>query len=154
WQGGARWRRAIEGVCRPTQEADGGKGDGTAGMEKAAVADLHETVRKDMREEPAEKFHDIKGRGAEADTAPFTVGEAARAVLQADETVVGDGDLADIGGEGGEGGRAVVIGLTMDMPGDGPDLGIDVLQPCGLAQLFFEERTGDGGEGFDGDKEV
>ena len=68
--------------------------------------------------------------------------------------MVGDGDLEDIGGEGGEGGVAVVIGLTVDIPGDGPDLGVDVLQQSGVAHLFFEDGAGDGGEGFDGDKEV
>jgi hypothetical protein len=49
---------------------------------------------------------------------------------------------------------AVVVGLTMAIPRDDPDLGIDVLQQSGLAHLCFEERTGDGGEGFDGDQEV
>ena len=48
----------------------------------------------------------------------------------------------------------MVIGLTMDIPRDGPDLWIDVLQLAGLAHLFFKERAVDGGEGFDGDKEV
>ena len=84
-------------MCLPNHEADGCRGDGTAGMEKAEVADFHETVRQDMLEEPADKFHDLKVRGAEADTAHFPVGEGDRAVLQADETVVGDGDLEDVG---------------------------------------------------------
>ena len=44
--------------------------------------------------------------------------------------------------------------LTVDVPGDGPDLGIDVLQQAGLAHVCFEEGAVDGGEGFDGDKEV
>ena len=74
--------------------------------------------------------------------------------VSADEAAVGDGDLEDIGGEGGEGGVAVVIGLTVDIPRDGPDLGIDVLQQSGVAHVFFEDGAGDGGEGFDGDKEV
>ena len=74
--------------------------------------------------------------------------------LRRDDAAVGDGDLEDIGGEGGEGGVAVVIGLTVDVPGDGPDLGVDLLQQAGVAHLFFEEGAVDGGEGFDGDKEV
>jgi len=53
-------------------------------VEKAEVADFHETVRQDVLEEPADKFHDIKGRGAEADTAHFPVGEGDRAVVQAE----------------------------------------------------------------------
>ena len=32
--------------------------------------------------------------------------------------------------------------------------GIDVLQQSGLAHVFFEEGAVDGGEGFDGDKEI
>jgi hypothetical protein len=39
---------------------------------------------------------------------------------------------------------AVGLRLTMDVPGDGPDLGGDVLSETGLAHLFFEERTVDG----------
>ena len=35
-----------------------------------------------------------------------------------------------------------------------PDLWVDVLQQSGLAHVFFEEGAVDGGEGFDGDKEV
>src|SRR5262245_21664194 len=97
-------------------------------MEKTEMPDFHEAMRQDMLEEPADKFHDVKVRGAEAGTAHFPVGEGDRAVLQADETVVGDGDLEDIGGEVGEGGVAVVLDLTMDVPRDGPDLGVDVLQ--------------------------
>src|SRR5262249_12609809 len=76
------------------------------------------------------------------------------AVFEAHDTAVGDGDPEDIRGKVGEGGLAVVIGLTMDIPGNSPDLGIDVLQEIGLAHGVFEERTVDGGEGFDGDKEV
>jgi hypothetical protein len=49
---------------------------------------------------------------------------------------------------------AVGLGLTVDVPGEGPDVGVDVLQPAGLAPVFFEERAGEGGKGFDGAKEV
>jgi hypothetical protein len=33
-------------------------------MEKAEVADFHETVRQDMLKEPADKFDDVKLGGA------------------------------------------------------------------------------------------
>ena len=46
------------------------------------------------------------------------------------------------------------MGLTVDVPGDAPALGGDVLQQSGLAHVFFEKSAGDGGEGFDRDKEV
>ena len=106
-----------------------------------------------MLKEPAEKLHDIEVSGAEACTAHFPVSEGDRAVRKRDNAAVGDGDLEDIRGEIGEGRVAVVIGLTVDIPGDSPDLGIDVRQQSGVAHGFFEERTVDGREGFDGDKE-
>jgi hypothetical protein len=123
-------------------------------VEKAEVADFHETVRQDVLEEPADKFHDIKGRGAEADTAHFPVGEGDRAVRERDKAAVGDGDLEDIGGKVGEGGVAMGLRLTMDVPRDGPDLRVDLLQQSSVAHVFFEDGSVDGGEGFDRDKEV
>jgi hypothetical protein len=154
WRGAALHRLAINEVCLHDQLAQGVGRDSTAGMEKAEVADFHEAVRQDMLEEPTDKLHDVKASSTEACTTHFTVGEGDRAVRQADETVVGDGDLEDIGGEVGESGVAVGLGLTMDVPGDGPDLWVDVLQQAGLAHAFFEERTVDGGERFDRNKEV
>ena len=123
-------------------------------MEKAEVADFHKAIGQDVLEEPPEKLHDVEVGGAAACTAHFTVSEGDGTAREANETVVGDGDLEDIRGKVGEGGVAVVIGLTVDIPRDGPDLGIDVLQQAGLAHLGFEERAVDGGEGFHGDKEV
>ena len=84
----------------------------------------------------------------------FTVGEGDRAVRERDNAAIGDGDPEDIRGEGGEGGVAVVIGLTVDVPRDGPDLGGDVLQQSGVAHVFFEQSAVEGGEGCDGDKQV
>ena len=91
------------------------------------MADFHEAIGQDMLEEPAEKLSAVEVGGAEAGTAHFPVGECHGTIREADETAVGDGHLEDIRGEGGEGGVAVVVGLTVDIPGDGPDLGGDVL---------------------------
>jgi hypothetical protein len=118
------------------------------------MADFHQAIRPDGREEPAEKLHDVEVGGAWAGTANFTRGKSDRAILEADQTLGGESDLEDRGGERGAGGAAMVMGLPVDVPGDGPDLGIDVLQQAGLAHLFFEERAVDGGEGFHGDQEV
>jgi hypothetical protein len=95
-------------------------------MEQAAVADFLKALGQDMLEEPADTFEDVKVGGAEAGTAHFPVGEGDGPVLEAYDAVVGDGDLEDIRGEGGEGGGAVGLGLT-PIPGDGPDLGGDLL---------------------------
>jgi hypothetical protein len=48
----------------------------------------------------------------------------------------------------------MVVGLRVDVPWDGPDLGIDLLQEAGLAHGVFEEGAVDRGERFDRDKEV
>src|SRR5262249_13308583 len=101
-----------------------------------------------MLQEPAEKLHAVEVGSAEAWTAHFSVGKGDCAILERDNTAVSDGDLEDIGGEVGEGGVAGMIRLTVYVPGDGPDVGLDVLQQASLAHLCFEERTVDGGEGF------
>jgi len=112
-------------------------------MEKAAVADFHEAVREHVLEEPAETLHDVKGGGSWACPGRLTGGEGDHAVLEADGALVGDRDPEDRGGEGGAGGVSVVLGLTMDVPGDGPDLGVDVLQQSGLAHVFLQESAVD-----------
>src|SRR5712691_7544284 len=152
--GRARWRLPLAGVGLPHQQADRGERDGTAGMEQAEMPDFHEPIGQDMLKEPAEKFHDVKVCGTEASTAHLAVGEGDRAVPQADEPVVGDSDLEDIRSEVGESGVAVVLGLRVDVPGDGPDLGLDVLEQASVVHGVFEEGAVDGGEGFDRDKEV
>lgn len=156
WRGLALawWRLGIAGMSLLDQQANGCERDGTAGMQKAEVADFHEAVRQDMLEEAAEKLHDVELCRPWAGTAHFAVGAGDRAVREADETVGGDGHREDIGSEVRQGGVAVVMGLTVDIPGDGPDLGGDVLQEASLAHLFLEKRTGNGGERSDRDEEV
>ena len=143
WRGCAPHRLAIAGLALHDHQADGREWEGTAGMEKAEVADFPQAIGQDVLEEPPEKLHAVEVGGAEACTAHFPVREGDGTVREAHETVVGDGDLEDIRGEVGEGGVAVVVGLTVDIPGDGPDLGGDVLQQSSLAHLFFEKRTVD-----------
>jgi hypothetical protein len=126
----------------------------TAGMQKAEVTDFHEAVREDMLQEPADKLHSVEVSGSWTDTARFAIGESDGAVLERDDAAIRDSDPEDIGSKVGEGRVAVVIGLTMDVPGDGPDFWGDVLQQSNLAHGFFEQSAVDQGEGFDRDKEV
>jgi hypothetical protein len=123
-------------------------------MEKAEVAHFLQALRQDMLEEAAEKLHDVEVGGAQASTAHFPVGKGDRAVFERDDAVVGDGYLKDIGSEIGKGRVAMGIGLTVDVPGDGPDLRLNLPQETGMVHLVFEEGTVDGGERFDGDKEI
>jgi hypothetical protein len=78
-------------------------------MAKAEVADFLQALGQDMLEEPAEKFHAVEVGGAQAGTPHFPVREGDRTVRERDQAVVGDGDLEDIRGEGGEGGGAEVL---------------------------------------------
>jgi hypothetical protein len=123
-------------------------------MEKTARPAFPQALGEDMLEEPAEQLHDVEGGGAEAGTAHLAVGEGARAVRERDDTLGGDGDLADRRGEGGEGGVAVVMRLPGNVPGAKPALGIAMLSAPGLAHLFFAERTGEGRARLDRDKDV
>ena len=116
------------------------------------MPDLHKAIGHDLREAPAEQLPDVELGGAEAGPAHVLGGARHRAVLQAHETVGGDGNLAARGGEGGARRVAVVMGLRVDGPGEGPDLGGAVLPQAHLSPLLFAERPGDGGERFDRDK--
>ena len=121
-------------------------------MEKTAGADFHAAVRQDVLQEPAETLHDVQGGGAWACAAHFPGGEGDGTVLEAHDAPVGESGLEDRGGEGGAGGVAVRSGLTMPVPGEGPALGVALLQQTSVAPLFFAERPGDGREGCDGAK--
>jgi hypothetical protein len=127
--------------------------DGTAGMLEAEVPDFHEAFREDVLEEAVDTRDDVESGGTLSSTTGFTVGEGDGAVVESHETLVGDGDPEDRGGEVGEGRVAIGPCLRMDVPGEVPDLWVDVFQQSGLAHVFFEEGTGDGREGFDGDEE-
>ena len=144
-RGRLRCRLVTHGVAQHDHQAAGRKRDSTTRVEKAAVADFHTAMRHDMLEDPAEQLHDVELGGAEACTAHFPGGTGAGAVREAHETVVRDGDLADLRGEGGASGVAVVRSLTVAMPRDGPALGIDGLQQARLEHVCFAERPGDGG---------
>jgi hypothetical protein len=108
----------------------------------------------DMREEPAEQLYAIEVGRAGACTAHWPGGAGDRVVREADEAVVGDGHLADRRSEGRQGGVAVGVGLTVAMPGDGPDLRGDGLQQAGVVHLCLEKRPGNGGERFNRDEAV
>jgi hypothetical protein len=142
------------GACLPDHPAERVGRDGTAGREPAAGADVHEAVRENVLEAAAETLSDVECGGAWACTARLTGGQGDGVVCEAHEASVGDGDLEARGGEGWEGRVALEMGLPGDVPGDGPDLGVAVLQPSGLAPVVLADGAGDGGEGLHGDKAV
>jgi hypothetical protein len=141
--GGARRRLVLAGVRLHDQSADGIERDGTAGMEQAEMADLHKAIGQDMLEEAADKLDGVEMSRTGAGTTHFPVGEGDGAVGEAHDTAVGNSDPEDIRGEVSEGGVAMVLGLTVDVPGDGPDLWVDMLQEAGVVHVFFEDGAVD-----------
>jgi hypothetical protein len=123
-------------------------------MHKAEVADFHEAIGQDMLEEPVDKLHGVEARGVWAGTAGFAIGEGNGTLLEGDDTAVGDGDSEDREGEVLAGCGPVWVGLAMNVPVGLPNLWIDPFKQSRLAHVVFEESAVDGGEGFNGDKEV
>jgi hypothetical protein len=113
-------------------------------MEKAEVTDFHEALRENVLEEPADELDGIERGGSWARTSRLAVGEGDGTLVESHEATVGDGDPEDIGGEVGEGCVAIGTRLRVDVPGKIPDLWVDVLEPSGLAHIFFEEGSVDG----------
>ena len=108
---------------------------------------MHDASGEDVREEAAEQRHAVEGGEAAAGPAHGAGGAGARAAREGAKALVGDRDLQDRGGERGAGGVALGVRLTGAMPGDGPALRREVLQPTSGAPLFCAEGTGEGGEG-------
>jgi hypothetical protein len=115
---------------------------------------FHQAIGPDMLEESAQKLAGVERRRTEAGPAPCTGGARNRAGLAADAAARGEGAPEALRGKGGAGGVAVRMGLTVDVPGEGPPVGGDGLPQAGVAPLGFADGTGEGGEGFDGAKDV
>ena len=76
--------------------SDGVGCEATGGVHKAEVSHLHEARRQDMLEEAAHKLQDVEADGAWTGPPWFAVGEGDAAILQVNDTPVGDGDFADL----------------------------------------------------------
>ena len=119
WRGGA-WTRGAALLCHHLP--DGVRSEGTACVQKAAVADVHEAIGHNRREEPADTLHGVARGGAWACAANLTGGEGDRAVREAHDAGGGDGHCEDSRGERGAGGVAVWMGLAVAVPGPVPAL--------------------------------
>ena len=79
-----------------------------------------------MLQEPVYKLQDVELGGARACAAGLAVGEGDDAVLERDDTAVGDGHFEDIRGEVPSGRGAVRVGLAVHVPGGVPALWDDL----------------------------
>jgi hypothetical protein len=96
-------------------------------MQEAEVTDFYEAIGQNMLEESADELDGVEIGRAEAGTAEFTVGEGDGTVLETHNAAVGNSHFEDIRGEVLQGGVGVWMRLAVDVPGDVPDLGGDVL---------------------------
>jgi hypothetical protein len=64
--------------------------------------------------------------------------------LESHDATGGDGDPEARGGEVWAGRVAIVTRLRVEVPGEVPDLWVDVLQQSGLAHLLWVNGAGDG----------
>jgi hypothetical protein len=113
-------------------------------MHETEVSALHESIGQDMREEAADKLDRIESDGTRPGTSRFAGREGDLTVLERHETAIGDGDPADLRGEGGDGRLAVWPGRRMDIPGDRPAPRVAVLEQARLSPVVFEHSPGEG----------
>lgn len=135
---------ANVGVGLHEHRAEGVGRDGTAGVEKAEVANLPEAIGQDVLEEAAHKLQDIERSCPRSSASGFAIGKGDGTLLERDNASVGEGNPEDIGGKVGKGRVAIWMGLRMDIPRDVPSLWVDVFQQSGLSDVIFEEGTVDG----------
>lgn len=136
------------------QGADGIEGDFAVWIHVAEVAYFHESGRQHVLEEAPDELHSVESHGSPAVAMRFTVPEGNAVILGFDDTVVGDCDFEDIGGEVFDGGEAVAYGLAVNVPLDIPDFGRDEIEEAGFFHLIVELGSEDFGQSFDGQVEV
>lgn len=84
----------------------------------------------------------------------FAVANQHGAILEADDAGVGDSDFEDVGSEVFEASLAGGYRLAVDVPGDLPDIGWDLIEQLVLLHEITEFGTEDFGERLDGEKEI
>ena len=84
----------------------------------------------------------------------FAIENEDGAVLDFQDTRVGDGHFEDVGGEVFEAGFRTRYGLGVDVPVDVPNFRGDLIKQAGLFHLITELGFEDDGESFDGEIEI
>ena len=107
-----------------------------------------------MLQEAADELHDFEGKDSRAFAVRFAIANEDGAVLDFDDTRVGDGDFEDVGGKVFEASFAGGYRLAVDVPVDVPDFRGDLIEQSGLFHLIAELGSEDFRERFDGEKEV
>jgi hypothetical protein len=74
--------------------------------------------------------------------------------MDSEDTVIGDGDFEDVGGEVFEASLAGRDGLGVDVPVDMPEFGGDLIEEASFYHFIAELSSKDFGQSFDGQIEV
>ena len=101
-----------------------------------------------------DEFHDFEGKDSGALAVRFAITNEHRAVLDVDDTRVGDGDFEDVGSQVFEASFTGGYRLAVDVPVDVPDIGGDLIEQLGLFDQIAELGSKDFRERFDGEKEI
>ena len=136
------------------KEPKAGKRDSAVAAHEAVMADLHEACGQDMLEKAPDELEDIESDMARPVAAFLAIGEGDGSIFDSHDSGIGDSHPEDIGGEVFQGCLAVAYGLTVDVPGDLPDAGIDFVEQPLSCHLGLEFGPEDFGEGSDRQIEV
>jgi hypothetical protein len=144
WAGGHTGRAGLgarqagsDELCRRDRSPQGSASEGPAGTQEADGSDLLAARGQDVLEDASKTLDHLEPGGPEARAARLAGGQGDGAVLAGDEAVVRDGAPEDRGGEGGQGGVGVWLGLRVDVPRDRPDVRGEVLEQTRLASGVF-----------------
>ena len=105
-----------------------------ARAEEAVIANLLKAFGQDMLQEAADELLGGEGAGFPVAGGAVTVAKGDLALLEFEDTVVGESDPEDIRGQILEGGLARADRLTMDDPVLSPDRGGNLVDQISLAK--------------------
>jgi len=91
-----------------------------------------------MLQEAADELQDIESQDSGALAVRLAIVNQHRAVMEAEDARVGDGDFENIGSEIFESGLAGANRLAVDVPGDLPERGGNLIQQFGLFHQIAE----------------
>lgn len=148
---------ALDAADRRDESADAGEELGAELRgEEAVVSDLDESFWEDVEEEAVDEVEGREGGSGPGTGVAVFEAEGDLVIVDGKDTVIGEGDAVDVGGEVGEGVLAGADGFAVDDPGGtaGPDPGIDEMKEVEGMEFGHETELDASSEGLVGEKPV